>query len=37
VAALKDPGIDVRKAAGGALEALGWQPDRTEAGESRTV
>jgi HEAT repeat protein len=36
IAALKDPYANVRKAAAEALEALGWQPDRTETGE-RTV
>jgi HEAT repeat protein len=36
VAALKEPYANVRKAAAEALEALGWQPDRTEMGE-RTV
>ena len=37
IAALKHPYANVRKAAAEALEALGWQPDRTETGGQRDL
>ena len=37
IAALKDRDSNVREAAAGALEALGWQPDRTETGGQRDL